>query len=313
MLKDIFGSLGFVIVGSDILFWAYFFIMDKVSVFESSDFGELRIIVDPKGDVWFVASDVAKSLGYINAKDAVKRHVDDDDSMLLQVSDNQWGVKRSILKTRYIDSIRIINESGLYSLILSSKLESAKRFKKWVTSEVLPSIRKTGEYKTSSGGKGILVPDFSNPADAARAWADQYEAAQKAIAEKSQAEAEDPAYQKYVDTYGYHFSNALADEAVKKMVNVDGSKRIWKQPEIKDIFEKCGAKKPDKATWGDVQYVFAMYYSDGFPKVFKCENELVKATLMYLDDPDAPEGVAFIRWLAVQDYLGEKINWKDLT
>lgn len=163
--------------------------MDKVSVFESSDFGELRIIVDPKGDVWFVASDVAKSLGYINAKDAVKRHVDDD-SMLLQVSDNQWGVKRSILKTRYIDSIRIINESGLYSLILSSKLESAKRFKKWVTSEVLPSIRKTGEYKTSSGGKGILVPDFSNPADAARAWADQYEAAQRAIAEKSQAEAE---------------------------------------------------------------------------------------------------------------------------
>lgn len=82
--------------------------MDKVSVFESSDFGELRIIVDPKGDVWFVASDVAKSLGYINAKDAVKRHVDDDDSMLLQVSDNQWGVKRSILKTRYIDSIRIM-------------------------------------------------------------------------------------------------------------------------------------------------------------------------------------------------------------
>lgn len=111
MLKDIFGSLGFVIVGSDILFWAYFFIMDKVSVFESSDFGELRIIVDPKGDVWFVASDVAKSLGYINAKDAVKRHVDDDDSMLLQVSDNQWGVKRSILKTRYIDSIRIIIQS----------------------------------------------------------------------------------------------------------------------------------------------------------------------------------------------------------
>lgn len=97
------------------------------------------------------------------------------------------------------------------------------------------------------------------------------------------------------------------------MVNVDGSERIRKQPEIKDIFEKCGAKKPDKATWGDVRYVFAMYHSDGFPKVFKCENELVKAALMYLDDPDAPEGVAFIRWLAVQDYLGEKINRKDLT
>lgn len=57
----------------------------------------------------------------------------------------------------------------------------------------------------------------------------------------------------------------------------------------------------------------ARFDINGFPKVFKCENELVKATLMYLDDPDAPEGVAFIRWLAVQDYLGEKINWKDLT
>lgn len=57
---------------------------------------------------------------------------------------------------------------------------------------------------------------------------------------------------------------------------------------------------------------FAMYYSDGFPKVFKCENELVKATLMYLDDPDAPDGVAFIRWLAVQDFIGDKINWQDM-
>lgn len=62
---------------------------------------------------------------------------------------------------------------------------------------------------------------------------------------------------------------------------------------------------------GQLRTVVSKSY--GFPKVFKCENELVKATLMYLDDPDAPEGVAFIRWLAVQDYLGEKINWKDLT
>lgn len=97
-----------------------------------------------------------------------------------------------------------------------------------------------------------------------------------------------------------------------KMENADGSKRVWKQCEVKDIVEKCGAKKPEKATWSDVHYVFAMYYSDGFPKVFKSENELVKATLMYLEDKDAPEGVAFIRWLAVQDYIGEKINWVDM-
>ena len=206
--------------------------MDKVSVFESSDFGELRIIVDPKGDVWFVASDVAKSLGYINAKDAVKRHVDDDDSMLLQVSDNQWGVKRSILKTRYIDSIRIINESGLYSLILSSKLESAKRFKKWVTSEVLPSIRKTGEYKTSSGGKGILVPDFSNPADAARAWADQYEAAQKAIAEKSRAEAEKQQALKTIEEHkpDVEFAESFRKYELGKVVAVSEPRYLPPQP-----------------------------------------------------------------------------------
>lgn len=90
------------------------------------------------------------------------------------------------------------------------------------------------------------------------------------------------------------------------MKNVDGSDRIWKLGEVKDMFAKCGAKKPDNVTWTDVQYVFAMYYSDGFPKVFRCDNELVKATLMYLEDPDAPEGVAFIRWLAVQDFIGEK-------
>lgn len=96
------------------------------------------------------------------------------------------------------------------------------------------------------------------------------------------------------------------------MKNADGSDRVWKLAEVKDMFNKCGANKPDNATWPDVQYVFAMYYSDGFPKVFRCDNELVKATLMYLEDPDAPEGVAFIRWLAVQDFIGDKIKWSEM-
>ena len=189
MLKDIFGSLGFVTVGSDILFWAYFFfIMDKVSVFESSDFGEIRVMVI-NDQPWFVGSDIASALGYSNASKAVSAHVDEEDIDRILLTDLERFTQNG--KSRINNSkVMIINESGVYSLILSSKLDSAKKFKKWVTSEVLPSIRKTGEYKTSSGGKGILVPDFSNPADAARAWADQYEAAQRAIAEKSQAEAE---------------------------------------------------------------------------------------------------------------------------
>lgn len=162
--------------------------MDKVSVFESSDFGEIRVMVI-NDQPWFVGSDIASALGYSNASKAVSAHVDEEDIDRILLTDLERFTQNG--KSRINNSkVMIINESGVYSLILSSKLDSAKKFKKWVTSEVLPSIRKTGEYKTSSGGKGILVPDFSNPADAARTWADQYEAAQKAIAEKSQAEAE---------------------------------------------------------------------------------------------------------------------------
>lgn len=162
--------------------------MDKVSVFESSDFGEIRVMVI-NDQPWFVGSDIASALGYSNASKAVSAHVDEEDIDRILLTDLERFTQNG--KSRINNSkVMIINESGVYSLILSSKLDSAKKFKKWVTSEVLPSIRKTGEYKTSSGGKGILVPDFSNPADAARAWADQYEAAQRAIAEKSQADAE---------------------------------------------------------------------------------------------------------------------------
>lgn len=59
-------------------------------------------------------------------------------------------------------------------------------------------------------------------------------------------------------------------------------------------------------------YVFAMCYSDGFSKVYKGENELAKATLMHLEDPDVPDGTVFVRWLAVQEFVGDKINWRDM-
>lgn len=95
------------------------------------------------------------------------------------------------------------------------------------------------------------------------------------------------------------------------MQNADKSKRVWKMPEVKDIVNKYGAQKPEKATWGDFLYVFAMMYSDYFPKVLRNEPELVKATVAYLEDPDAPEGVAFVRWLAVQEFSGDKTSWKD--
>ena len=107
----------------------------KNQIFKSKEFGQIRTcMVD--GETYFVGKDVASALGYRNAPKAMADHVDDEDKGITKcytLGGNQ--------------EMTVINESGLYSLILSSKLESAKRFKRWVTSEVLPAIRKNGRYK----------------------------------------------------------------------------------------------------------------------------------------------------------------------
>lgn len=110
----------------------------EVTVFKNlvhPEFGELRT-VEIDGVVWFVGKDVAEALGYNEPHKAIQRHVDKDDGMKRPVTDSTGRKQETWL----------INESGLYSLILSSKLPSAKEFKHWVTSEVLPSIRKNGAY-----------------------------------------------------------------------------------------------------------------------------------------------------------------------
>lgn len=110
--------------------------MNNLTVFESKQFGKVRTIVINK-EPWFVANDIAKALGYEKARNAIAQHVDKDDALKQGVTDNLGRKQETTL----------INESGLYALIFGSKLESAKQFKHWVTSEVLPSIRKTGSYQ----------------------------------------------------------------------------------------------------------------------------------------------------------------------
>lgn len=116
--------------------------MNKLQIFKNAEFGSVRtVIVD--NEPYFVGRDVAVALGYSNASKAVATHVDEDDKVfvMIDIADAQNGnVPIGQSKTA------VINESGLYSLILSSKLPNAKRFKQWVTSEVLPSIRKYGVY-----------------------------------------------------------------------------------------------------------------------------------------------------------------------
>ena len=121
----------------------------EVTVFKNlvhPEFGELRT-VEIDGEPWFVGKDVAAALGYSNINKAVAAHVDEDDKKVLDFKGfSQNGKSSGLWVGNDFSSKTIINESGLYSLILSSKLPSAKEFKHWVTAEVLPSIRKNGAY-----------------------------------------------------------------------------------------------------------------------------------------------------------------------
>ena len=108
--------------------------MNELKIFKNSEFGEIRT-VEIGGEPWFMSKDMADILGYTNTAKAIRDHVDDEDKL----------TERIVLSGQNREVI-FINESGLYSLILSSKLPNAKAFKRWVTSEVLPSIRKHGLY-----------------------------------------------------------------------------------------------------------------------------------------------------------------------
>ena len=117
----------------------------NIQIFKNEQFGEIRTMVDEKGEPWFVGKDVARRLGYINHRKALRDHVDEEDRK------DGVTIRDSIGRDQ---EATFINESGLYSLILASKLPQAKAFKRWVTSEVLPQIRKTGGYIPTRDAQG---------------------------------------------------------------------------------------------------------------------------------------------------------------
>ena len=122
--------------------------MSELQIFKSPAFGQVRTVTID-GEPWFVAKDVATALGYSNTRDAIAKHVDDDDKNTVVIRDGKGNPNQTV-----------INESGLYSLVLSSKLPTAKNFKHWITSEVLPSIRKHGAYMTPEKiEEALLNPD----------------------------------------------------------------------------------------------------------------------------------------------------------
>ena len=112
--------------------------MNELQIFKNVEFGSMRII-NVGDEIYFVGKDVADALGYVDGNKAVAMHVDDEDKKLNDKTSPSFGQRGATL----------INESGLYSLVLSSKLESARRFKRWITHEVIPSIRKYGVYNAA--------------------------------------------------------------------------------------------------------------------------------------------------------------------
>lgn len=119
--------------------------MNDLQIFSNPEFGSVRCI-EKDGEEWFVGRDVALALGYKNANDALSKHVDNDDKAAIAIHDGSQNREMTI-----------ISESGLYSLIILSELPSARKFKKWITSEVIPSIRKTGGYGVPQMSQSELI------------------------------------------------------------------------------------------------------------------------------------------------------------
>ena len=142
---------------------------ENIEVFTSPEFGQVRTLTID-GEPYFVGKDVAEALGYTNTKKAIGDHVDEEDKRIIQRSHFvtlENNLPKEVFPVNFVNAIipnrglTVINESGVYALVFGSKLPNAKRFKRWVTSEVLPSIRKHGAYMTDSTLEQALTsPDF---------------------------------------------------------------------------------------------------------------------------------------------------------
>lgn len=119
-------------------------VMNQLKLFQNSDFGKIQVI-DQNGAPWFIGKEIAEILGYANPQKAIRDHIDYEDKLTERIVLSGQG--RNVI---------LINESGLYSLILSSKLPTAKAFKRWITSEVIPAIRKHGGYLTAEKTEELL-------------------------------------------------------------------------------------------------------------------------------------------------------------
>jgi anti-repressor protein len=196
----------------------------------------VRVLTDGDGEPWFVAKDVADILGYRNGSRDINRHVEEDDRRKQMVSDG----------TQMKETI-VINESGLYSLVLSSKLPKAKDFKHWVTSDVLPSIRKTGMYATPQTMDTML----NDPDAFLRLVQDWHDAKTQAAQQAKQLQAQAPKVEAYDDWLDGQDTMLIREAA--KTISHTGHR--YKESQIRQLLVEWGwAYKSARGFWQPTAY-----------------------------------------------------------
>lgn len=210
--------------------------METVEVFKSNEFGEVRTVVI-NNEPYFVGKDVAKILGYSNTRKAIVDHVDEEDKGVTKC-DTPGGTQ----------DLTVINESGLYSLILSSKMPNARRFKRWVTSEVLPSIRKHGMYAVDEllENPDLLIKVATELKD---------ERQRRAIAEKECEEL-----RRELD----YSKDWYSIKRVAAMNGVNWKSFDWRRLKEKSVQLGYGVKKIFDANYGEVN----TYHKDVWESVY---------------------------------------------
>ena len=194
--------------------------MNKIQIFNNDEFGNIRT-VNIDGEPWFVGKDVANALGYTNPQKAVRDHISVEDRGVNEM-DTPSGKQ----------NLTIINESGLYALIFGSKLESAQRFKHWVTSDVLPAIRKTGGYQTVPQGKELLALAVLE--------------AQKTIEEQNHKITEMQPKAIFADAVSASETSILVGDLAKLICQNGyqiGQKRLFEWLRQNDYLMKCGSSR----------------------------------------------------------------------
>ena len=130
---------------------------NEIEIFNNPLFGSVRVFTDENGEPWFYGNDVAEILGYSNLGKAIRDHVDEEDRKSLKYKASPKMVGSLWTNPNDFSSKIVISESGVYSLVFGSNLPSARQFERWVTKEVLPSIRKTGSYSISEANMDIAI------------------------------------------------------------------------------------------------------------------------------------------------------------